>query len=179
LKHIQLSVNGRRHAGKYVAIVDDMDFDYLNTHSWSALIVRNGSVYAYRKNHAGGKSVNVLMHREIYERSYGQPLSSDVFIDHIGQGEVNGLDNRRSNLRLATNSQNQCNGRIKRTNKSGFKGVHWRDDKKTFHAVIRLNGKPKHIGYFDSAISAAKAYDEAARRMFGEYARPNFEAVCR
>jgi hypothetical protein len=178
VKQIPLSVTGRLHAGKYCALVDDEDFDRLNQHAWS--VVRScGAVYAYRKMMvAPGESVNVLMHREIFQHTHG-PIADGLFIDHRDPGETLGLDNRRSNLRLATNAQNQSNSKAKRNNKSGFKGVHWRDDKQRWHAVITFGRRPHHLGYFCTAHEAAEAYDRAAILQFGVYARTNLSvALC-
>jgi hypothetical protein len=87
----------------------------------------------------------------------------------------NGLDNRRSNLRVATNAQNQQN-RINLNNgkkkSSVFRGVCWWD--KSWRADIGLDGKNKYLGRFRSEVEAAHAYDLAAVRYFGEFARPNF-----
>jgi hypothetical protein len=174
VRSIPLSVGGTKHAGKYVAVVDDDDYDRLRVHSWTARISRNGAVYAYRMVRNGGRQAPILMHRDVFERASGLKLSSDQFVDHKDPGECLGLDNRRSNLRLATNGQNQANSRAKKNNKSGFKGVHWRDDKRCFHAVIRVNSRPRHIGYFGDPIAAARAYDIAALEAFGSFARTNF-----
>lgn len=81
------------------------------------------------------------------------------------------LDNRRSNLRRATKSQNTANiGRIS-TNKTGFKGVMHYGDR--FRAFAHLNGQTRYLGTFDSAKDAACAYDREAKRIFGRFAKTN------
>lgn len=90
---------------------------------------------------------------------------------------VNGVrtDNRIANLRLATQHQQNGNLRIRSDNKSGFKGVCW--DKRQQRWRVTLCGK--HIGQANTKEEAARLYDEAARRVFGEFARPNEVLVSR
>ncbi len=91
-------------------------------------------------------------------------------IDHI-----NGIrdDNRFSNLRQATNSQNKANSKRRSDNKSGYKGVHWDERAGRFKAHFRNDGKVIDLGYFDSPDEAHVAYVNAARKYYGEYARGN------
>jgi len=91
-------------------------------------------------------------------------------IDHING---NGLDNRRANLRFATPAQNVWNSRRKKS-ASGYKGVYSAKGEKKFGAAIRCNKKRIHLGCFDSAIDAAKAYDTAAKKYHGQFAQTNF-----
>ena len=90
-------------------------------------------------------------------------------LDHVN---LNGLDNRLSNLREATKAENQRNTRAPRTNKSGVKGVFWRRDLKKWRAAIQVNGKSIHLGVFIEKDSAAEAYRSAAIAHFGPFARP-------
>lgn len=92
-------------------------------------------------------------------------------VDHING---NGLDNRRANLRPATHAQNQRNKGLQSNNTSGFKGVCWDAPRGRWHAKICLNGRTIFLGRFDEAEEAARAYDAAAVRYFGEFARLNF-----
>jgi hypothetical protein len=92
----------------------------------------------------------------------------DRIIDHAN-GDP--MDNRFSNLRLATSSQNGANGRKPSHNSSGFKGVNWHAKAGKWRAYIKDKGKPIHIGYFTSAEAAHAAYLEKAREIFGEFAR--------
>lgn len=89
-------------------------------------------------------------------------------IDHI-----NGTpsDNRITNLRLATNSQNHANTCRRRDNTSGFKGVSWDKRRGHWRAAIRSGGKQHHLGYFNTAEEAHATYAEAARERFGEFGR--------
>lgn len=79
-------------------------------------------------------------------------------------------DNRRDNLRFASPLENSANARIRSDNTSGFKGVTWKSGARKWYAQIRDGKKRKHLGAFDDAADAAKAYDAAAERLFGEFA---------
>lgn len=88
----------------------------------------------------------------------------------------NGLDNRRSNLRSATNSQNNANARKRRGTGSRYKGVSWRADKQKWRAYLVENGKQIFLGYFLTEETAAMAYDQAAKIRFGKFAKLNSPA---
>ena len=94
-----------------------------------------------------------------------------IQVDHING---NKLDNRKENLRLATNQQNNYNVGPQKNNKSGYKGVSWKKDKNKWEAKIRNNNKLKFLGYFDDLVEAGRAYDRAALELFGEFAWTNF-----
>lgn len=94
-------------------------------------------------------------------------------IDHKN---LNGLDNSISNLRLASNSENMRNSGTRNKCTTGFKGVHFYKRTGKYVAHIGINNKSIYLGYFQSAIDAAKAYDSAARQHHGEFAKLNFVA---
>ena len=144
--------------------VDDTDFDWLNKSKWQASWSRTTrSYYAVRSVRASsGKRSRLRMHTVI--AGFPRP-------DHIN-GDT--LDNQRRNLRPATRSQNGANARISKRNTSGFKGVSWHKQVKKWVAKIRVNRKLLHLGLFVSAEDAARAYDAAALKYFGEFARLNF-----
>lgn len=155
----------------FVALVDDRDYVRLARYEWyaSGYTLRSGLVKwrAVRNiRRPDGKKRLQYMHREIM----GAPPGVDV--DHK-RGD--GLDNRRRNLRLATRSQNNQNQRNGRRHKSSrFKGVSWDGRDGRWHAYITPpGGRRKSLGYFGGEAAAARAYDEAARRLFGEFAAPN------
>ena len=91
-------------------------------------------------------------------------------IDHKDENKLN---NQRYNLRLATHSQNMINKKIRKDNTSGYKGVHITSGKYIL-AHIRTGGKQIHLGSFIDIVSAAHAYDDAAKKYYGEFARLNF-----
>lgn len=92
-------------------------------------------------------------------------------IDHING---DGLDCRKVNLRPCNHAENMRNRARHKNNKSGYKGVYWREFCGKFAGQITCNGKREHLGYFTDKILAARAYDDAAKRLFGEFARLNF-----
>lgn len=147
----------------YVAIVDAADYEWLSQWKWSASQNEWGC-YAKRAEMVNGKMQTVSMHRLIM----GVVDDGSHDVDHIDR---NGLNNRRSNLRLATRSQNMANmGRPKR-NTSGFKGVGWHRERSKWQAYIRVHGKLIHLGRFAEKEQAAEAYAVAASKHFGEFAR--------
>ena len=89
-------------------------------------------------------------------------------IDHI---DVNGLNNRIDNLRLATTAENTRNSRLSRRNTSGFKGVTYDRWRCRWKSAIKVIGKSRHLGYFDTPEAAHAAYRAAAKNHFGEFAR--------
>ena len=88
-------------------------------------------------------------------------------IDHRDR---NPLNNRRANLRVCNQSQNQMNKKIPKNNTSGYKGVCWVKNRKTWKACIRANGENLYLGSFKDKIDAAQAYNKAAIKHFGEFA---------
>jgi hypothetical protein len=146
--------------GKY-AIVDPDDYQRLSKYNWCA-VKRTRTWYAYTFT-IDGKPL--LMHRLVAN------APKRMVVDHINH---NGLDNRRTNLRLCTHQQNQRHRRPKRGCSSKYKGVSWSKTRMKFRAMICLNAKRIHLGYFVSEIDAAKAYDKKARELFGEFAYLNF-----
>jgi hypothetical protein len=135
-----------------IAIVDDDDFDWLNQLKWFVVKSQKGIWYAARGNH--GRGGFVRMHRLILS------APANALVDHINR---DGLDNRRCNLRLATNAQNVCNSRPRKGLK--YKGIHRAG--KLWAATIT-------IGSFESAEEAARQYDRVAKYVRGEFAYLNF-----
>ena len=93
-------------------------------------------------------------------------------IDHINGDKT---DNRLANLRPATTSENGRNRPAQRNGGSKFKGVGFHSQKGRWRARIFADGKELHLGLFDDEIAAAKAYDEAASKLFGSFAYLNFK----
>jgi len=100
----------------------------------------------------------------------GIPVNRNMCIDHING---DGLDNRRSNLRFVTATQNQANSLKRKIGKSKYKGVSFKKDKKKWVAYICPGGKYIHLGYFTEEKEAARAYNKAARKEYGEYCNLN------
>jgi hypothetical protein len=145
--------------GKF-AIVDADDYYQLSKFRWSAI---PGGKTFYAAGSHGGKRIQ--MHRMIMD------APGHLVVDHI---DHNGLNNCRSNLRLCTAAQNCCNKSIYICGASKYKGVYWYKDRKKWSAKIKFNHKLYNLGYFADEITAAKAYDEKAKELHGEFACLNF-----
>jgi len=152
--------------GKF-AVVDPEDYERLSLYKWHAFTGR-GTYYAMRIGRKSEKrsGKRIWMHREILN------LEEGLMCDHINH---NGLDNRSANLRPATHRQNMWN-HLKRKTRCGskYKGIDRASDMKHWRARIRFKGKRIYLGSFENEIDAAKAYDEAAKKYYGQYAALNF-----
>lgn len=80
-------------------------------------------------------------------------------------------NNKWENLREATSTQNGANSNIYITNSSGYKGVYWHKGKQKWRAQLKVNGKKITVGQFENIEDAAKAYEKAAIKYFGDFAR--------
>ena len=146
--------------GGDIALVDDEDYDRVMAAAeptWRHHQMRH-VMYASTGHRQR------TMHRVVLRLDMGGPA-----VDHING---DGLDNRKANLRLATNSQNQMNARKHGANAtSSYKGVRLHEGK--WQARIKINGVQSNLGHFDTPEVAADAYDLAALKAFGRYARLN------
>jgi len=152
--------------GKF-ALVDDVDYEWLNQWKWYAHKGGN-TFYALRKAYHNDLRVTIRMHREILGLGRGDPREGD----HCNH---NGLHNWQDNLRICTRSQNQHNGSPRKNCSSSFKGVNWHKDTHKWQVQITNNGKQKYLGCFTSEVEAAKAYDRKAMELFGEFAHINLK----
>jgi len=153
-------------SGKY-ALVDDVDYDWLNQYIWKA--DSNGYVV-----NAISRSLlcdipcspEHFMHRLILGLKFGDPREVD-HINHIVH------DNRRCNIRICTHAQNAHNRKIKEGGSSKYKGVYWHKQDKKWEAHISIDGKVKYLGQSDSEKRAAQMYNLAAKKYFGKFALLN------
>lgn len=157
--------------GEQAATVDDQDFELVSRHLWHVHKDPSGGRYAVRRWREDGKRRVQYMHCLIMGRRG---------IDHADR---DGLNNQRSNLRPATQSQNMANTRKRPGSSSQYKGVAWFGRTGKWTAHIQVNGHGLNLGYYTDEADAARAYDTAAVAAFGEFARINFPtrgaALCR
>ena len=117
----------------------------------------------YRHVYVAGRTYQA--HRVIWKMVYGV---DPYIIDHADRDRAN---NRLSNLREASRSENGANSRVYRSNRSGFKGVFWDNFAKKWRADTNFNGKKVFLGRFNTKEEAAAAYEEKVRELFWEFAR--------
>ncbi len=164
---MQIRLNGPK-SSQFFALVDDIDFEFLS--QWRWCVTGKGHVGRCERYRIDGEKYsqkrNIWMHRVIAERA-GMMITG-MQLDHEN---LDKKDNRRANLRLATNQQNQANRPPGKNNTSGIKGVHWHKMAKGWAARIGVNGRRFHLGTFGTAEDARLAYQEAAIKFFGEFAR--------
>lgn len=140
------------------ALVDDKDYDWLNSWKWHA----SGSEKQFYACRTENKKL-IQMHREILR------CSDDEFVDHK---DGNGLNNQRENIRKCTRHENNRNKSIQKNSETGYKGVS--KSGKKYRARIMVNGKWMCLKSHLTAKDAAIAFDEAAKKHFGEFAKLNF-----
>ena len=143
-----------------VATIDAEDAADILSHSWTATRGRVGGWYAYRQE----RGTQHKMHRQLMP-----DCAEDV--DHI---DGDGLNNRRSNLRCASRGQNLVNRGLKVNNTTGYKGVIRAASPNKWRAEVKLQGRAKSLGVFDSPEAAARAYDNACRSNWGDFCQANF-----
>jgi DUF4097 and DUF4098 domain-containing protein YvlB len=143
-----------------LAIVDDNDYDWAMQWKWQV----SSEGYAVRSAHDIKYGKKVRMHRALVNAPDG------FEVDHING---NRLDNRRQNLRICTHKDNQRNMSKKRGASSIYKGVHWNSRDKRWIVKIKTNEKQVCVGRYKLEVEAAIAYNNAAKKIYGEFARLN------
>lgn len=150
----------RRDGSSFLVLIDDDDYGMVSEITWHIETKTGYTEYAAGHVTQDGVDTTVRMHSLI--TGWGR-------VDHING---NGLDNRRVNLRPATHAQNQQNS-FSRVGTSQYKGV-WFDGSHKWRAYITSNGVRRYLGTHTNEEVAARAYDEAALELHGQYARLNF-----
>lgn len=162
--------NSRKHGSKEV-LVDDGDYDYLKQFNWTVCTTKKSrTFYALRaiRKIIDGKSVKrtIRIHTVIMNTPAGYE------VDHI---DHNGLNCQRSNMRITTHAKNLQNTISQRGATSSFLGVCWDKNRNKWFAKIKIDQVTINLGRFDDEKEAAKKYDEAALKHYGEFANLNFK----
>jgi len=157
MKEIKLSQTGKN-KGKYVALVDDEDYDYLNQWRWCVDVKKN-TCYAMRRD-----KITISLHRVIINTPEG------IEVDHI---DHNGLNCQKYNMRNCSHADNLKNK--KPCGKSKYLGVYFMGKYRYIRAQIQINGTCHYLGHFKTEIEAAKSYDKKAKEVHGEFANLNFK----
>lgn len=147
--------------GDQKVLVDDSDYHELSKYKWG--VQKGGNTLYAITTIYSPKKTTIRMSRLILGIN-----NPSIFCDHK---DANGLNNQRTNLRTATPQQNSFN--ISGNGLLGQKGVSWSKLHKKFRVRITYNARVFHIGLFDELPEAAKAYNEAATKYYGEFARLN------
>ncbi len=154
--------------GGQITLIDREDVSKMEGYNWRIQTGKGGKIYVVGYP-VGFWSQLILLHRFILN----PPKHLDI--DHRNG---NGLDNRKSNLRICTRSQNLANQvRQSRSKTSSYKGVYLSKKDGVWVSKIKTNGHRIFLGRFNSEFFAALAYDKAAKEIFGEFARPNFAQI--
>jgi hypothetical protein len=164
----EIEIKSKKYGNK-IFIIDDADMELVSRYKWCLSIGRDGQRF-YMRAYGKGKT-KIWYHRLIMGVT-----DSNIQVDHINR---NTLDNRKNNLRICPNgAANAINRPKQKNNTTGYKGVFQRKEKhyKTpiYRAAIRFQQRLLHLGHFKSPIDAAKAYDQKAKELFGEFAYLNF-----
>lgn len=149
---MKLTVNGK------TILIDSEDYERIKDYS---MWVHTTKSYVYIDKTINYKKTRHRLHRFIMN------APKNKYVDHIN---MNRLDNRKSNLRLCTNSQNLANSGLRKQNTSGFKGVS-KNPSTTSPKKWRARIQHRFIGYFYTKEEASRAYNREAKKIYGEFAR--------
>ena len=148
----------------YFTLIDADDYEWVSYYNWYTMTKSKNGIYAGRKINKGQHTIYLA--REIMD------CPNDLVVDHIN-GDA--LDNRKQNLRICTHRQNMINRRkINISQNIPYRGVTKCRVSGRYITVIAPNRKRIQIGRYDSIEDAARAYDNAAKEVYGQFAKLNF-----
>lgn len=156
----EIKLGSKKYPG-LVALVDDEDYEKVNQYIWHVHKKKN-TYYGRTNTKKENKHQTLLMHKLICPQW--------KIVDHKNG---NGWDNRKNNLRNGVGSLNNRNARKRENTSSKYKGVWWYKADSNWEAGIVINKKRLFLGRFSNEIEAAKVYNEAAIKYFGDYAKLN------
>ena len=139
------------------ALIDLDDVDKVKNIKWHRSDLQRSTYYCISNNSEWRRIHRLIM----------GVTDKNIVVDHINH---NGLDNRKSKLRICTSGQNTCNCLTSKNNKSGHKGVYWSKERKKWCAQISINNKTKGLGRYDTIEEAIEAREKAAKEYYGEFA---------
>ena len=151
IDHAEIVIYDKQNKEIARAIIDSEYIELIKDYKWHL------SGEGYVTNNKVGS-----IHRFLMNPPY------DLVVDHING---NKLDNRRCNLRICTQHHNSMNHSVRKNNTSGVTGVTWYKGRNKWHASIMINGKNKHLGYFNTLEEATEARKQAEIDYYGEYRR--------
>jgi len=160
---MEIKVNSKKY-GKKIILIDDEDYELIKDYTWC--VVKDSNTF-YSLTHIKTnkyKKKNIFLHRLIMNLKKGE------ICDHING---NGLDNRKSNLRLCSYQQNNMNRKSWKNSTSKFKGISWNKLAKKWKVTIGKDKKNIHLGYYENEFDAALVYNGAAKYLHGEFAKLN------
>jgi hypothetical protein len=161
---VLIPLGGRKHTGRF-AIIDPEDVERVTAYRWHVHFCGRNHDYPYAACERLKGSPLRTLHRFVM-----RVTDRSVLVDHDNH---NGLDCRKTNLRICTRTQNQMNRLPNAISTSRFKGVGWKKSAGKWQVRYRHDGKQIWLGYFADEIEAARAYDAAVMAIHGEFALPN------
>jgi len=175
IKLIPLSKNGRVNKGKYFAVVDDKDYNWLNRHNWYAFVYKKGKhgnshtkVYAFRHNPEGNPN-NISMHRQIK----GFPKDRRIYFKNQDT-----LDCRRKNLSLNKPHTMYDFGKRRTDGKSKFRGVSWQENMGKWRVTFRNKElgilKQLTIGFAGTQKEGAQMYNDFVKEKMKKHNKKLF-----